>query len=90
MSRSHRKVLGCKDCNTFMKKYANRVIRRKSIDYNIASGKAYVKETCQYDISDWTWFLWNCKSAKDVTVELKKGWWRRPVTMREGWKYKAK
>lgn len=52
MSRSRKKVAGFVDRNPFMKKYANRRLRRKSVDYEMANGKAYRKENCPYDICD--------------------------------------
>lgn len=55
MSRSFKKTPGYKDRDPFMKNYANRRVRRKSVTYVIANGKAYRKESCSYDICDHLW-----------------------------------
>lgn len=59
MSRTYKKVLGYKDRNPFMKNYANRRLRRLSVEKTHANGKAYKKHTCSYDICDWSWFYFN-------------------------------
>ncbi len=59
MSRSRKKVPGWVDRNPFMKNYANRRLRRKPLDYEIANGNAYRKEQCSYDICDHKWLYYN-------------------------------
>lgn len=53
MSRSYKKNPGYCDRNPWMKRYANRRVRRKSVDFEIADGRAYKKLVCSYDICDW-------------------------------------
>ena len=53
MARSMKKVGGWKDRHPYMKNYANRRLRRKSVDFNLSDGKMYKKLTCSYDICDW-------------------------------------
>jgi hypothetical protein len=56
MSRSYREPYVVDGYGTRRKRYAknlaNRTVRRKSIDYEIASGKAYRKLTNPWDICD--------------------------------------
>lgn len=65
MSRSKRKTPGWKDRSPFMKNIANRRIRRKSIDYDMANGSNYKKETCSWDISDWKFLLYTDEDVKE-------------------------
>lgn len=53
MSRSRKKVGGWVDRNPYMKAYANRRVRRKSVNTEIANGSSYKKMTCSYSICDW-------------------------------------
>lgn len=59
MSRSYRKPWIVDGYGTRHKRYAknlaNRTIRRKGIDFEIASGKAYRKITNPWDICDYKW-----------------------------------
>ena len=53
MSRSYKKHPRVKDsANKFMKKYANKKVRRTK---DIPSGKAYKKVFESWDISVWNW-----------------------------------
>ena len=56
MSRSYKRYPGYSDSNPFMKRYANRRLRRLPVDVEIAGGCSYRKHTCSYDICDWRWF----------------------------------
>ena len=56
MSRSRKRYAGYADRNPFMKRYANRRLRRLPVDRPIANGKSYRKHTCSYDICDWKCF----------------------------------
>lgn len=58
MSRSRKKIAGCKDRNPFMKNVANRKIRRISVEEEIPNGKKYRLYTNPWDICDWAWFLY--------------------------------
>ncbi len=53
MSRSYKKNVGHVDLNPFMKNYANRRLRRKSVDEDIPSGASYKKNSSPWDICDW-------------------------------------
>lgn len=55
MSRSYKKpwMTDNGSRRLFFKNYANRVIRRKSIDFEIADGNAYRKHFDQYSICDY-------------------------------------
>lgn len=64
MSRSRKKIAGFKDRNTFMKNYANRRIRRISVDEEIPNGKKYRLYTESWDICDWKWFLYSEQEVK--------------------------
>lgn len=71
MSRSFKKVGHCK-CERSCKKgkkYANRRLRRKGINFEIPNGKAYKKLNESWDICDY-------KSIE--TWEQYKAWWSRP------------
>lgn len=81
MSRSFKKTRGYKDRNPFMKNYANRRIRRKSVNYDIANGKAYRKESCSYNICD---FYWLHYAGKHRFFVLCKKWELKP------WQYERK
>ena len=60
MSRSYKKHPRVKDpANKFMKKYANKKVRRTP---DIPNGKAYKKVFESYDISDWCW-IWTKEEA---------------------------
>ena len=59
MSRTYKKVPGFKDRNPFMKNYSNRRLRRLSVENSLASGGAYRKHTCPWDICDWKWFYFS-------------------------------
>ena len=62
MSRSYKKHPFVKDpANKFMKRYANKKVRRTP---NIPNGKAYKKVFESWDISDWRWW-WNEQNAID-------------------------
>lgn len=56
MSRTLKKLPGFKDRNPFMKNYANRRLRRVSVDETPKSGKSYRMHTNPYCISDYKWF----------------------------------
>jgi len=60
MSRSFKKpwVTDGGPRRVFFKNYANRVIRRKSVDFEIADGNSYRKHFDQYSICDYK-FLYN-------------------------------
>lgn len=59
MSRSYREPWIVDGYGTrhkkFAKNLANRTVRRKGIDYDIANGKAYRKITNPWDICDYKW-----------------------------------
>jgi hypothetical protein len=60
MSRSYKKHPFVKDpANKFMKRYANKKVRRTP---NIPNGKAYKKVFESWDISDWRWW-WDKQDA---------------------------
>ena len=60
MSRSYKKHPFVKDpANKFMKRYANKKVRRTP---NIPNGKAYKKVFESWDISDWRWW-WDKQTA---------------------------
>lgn len=60
MSRSYKKHPFVKDpANKFMKRYANKKVRRTP---NIPNGKAYKKVFESWDISDWRWW-WDKQNA---------------------------
>lgn len=53
MSRSYKKTPGYYDRNPFMKNYANRRVRKKPVDFDLADGNAYRRLTCPWDICDY-------------------------------------
>ncbi len=60
MSRSYNKVAGFKDCDRFMKKYANRRLRRIPIDIEdefepVGDYNSYRKYTNPWNLCDWTY-----------------------------------
>lgn len=60
MSRSYKKHPFVKDpANKFMKRYANKKVRRTP---NIPNGKAYKKVFESWEISDWNW-IWTKNEA---------------------------
>ena len=64
MSRSYKKHPRVKDsADKFMKKYANKKIRRAK---DIPSGKAYKKVFESWDISDWNWIWIKKKKLKEL------------------------
>ena len=58
MSRSFKKTPGWTDRDPWMKNYANRRIRRKPVEFEIADGGSYRKLTCPWDICDWKFLLY--------------------------------
>ena len=62
MSRSYKKVGGWVDKNKFMKKYANRVVRRYKLE--VPSGMAYKKYFQSYTISDFKFLYFSIKEYK--------------------------
>ena len=52
-----------------MKNYANRRVRRKKIDYEMSCGGAYKKETCPWDICDWSWHYFG--TEEDIKRQLR-------------------
>lgn len=54
--------MGYKDCNKFMKTYANHRVRHKE---EVPNGGAYKKFTCSWDICDWTWFWHSERELRD-------------------------
>lgn len=65
MSRSYRKVAGYKDCSPWYKNYANRRVRRKSVEFFIPNGNGYRRLTCSYDICDWSWLFYTESSLRE-------------------------
>lgn len=83
MSRSVKKHWITKDCNSFMKNYANRRLRRiviinEGLDEDLSGGKinislnnnSYRKYTSPYEISDWGWRTSLVEIKKDAYEEL--------------------
>lgn len=74
MSRSYKKHPRVKDsANKFMKKYANKKVRRTK---DIPSGKAYKKVFESWDISDWNW-IWTKEEAEKAWLSAEKDSWIR-------------
>lgn len=74
MSRSYKKHPRVKDsANKFMKKYANKKVRRTK---DIPSGKAYKKVFESWDISDWNW-IWTKEEAEKAWLSADEDSWIR-------------
>lgn len=75
MSRSYRKPFvtdGYKGSGRrqFFKNYANRILRRKGIEEEIANGKAYKKYSDGWNICDYRWY----ESLKTMSSWTDKPW----------------
>lgn len=74
MSRSYKKAWltdGGSSRRTFFKNYANRVLRRKSVNFDITDGNVYKKHFDQYSICDYRcrynstpWVDYNYKTCR--------------------------
>lgn len=75
MSRSYKKHPRVKDsANKFMKKYANKKVRRTK---DIPSGKAYKKVFESWDISDWNWIWTKREAEREWLSEDENSWVRK-------------
>ena len=73
MSRSFKKNPGFFDRNTFMKRQANKRVRRLPIDCeSLGNGKNYRKHLCSYDICDWKYLA--PKTFDEHLNQCRKDW----------------
>lgn len=86
MSRSYKKRLGYKDCNKFMKRYANHRLRHKT---DVPDGGSYKKYTNPYDLCDWTWFWYSEEEMRHFYCRYPFEYTEERI-IREIWKARSK
>lgn len=74
MSRSYKKTPGWCDRNPWQKNYANRRLRRVSVDHEIPSGGSYRKYSCSWDICDYKYLLYTNTKVLD---HLEVAYWNK-------------